>query len=236
VTEALSERNRAALALFAPLADTYDRYARLLSLGQDPRWRAFLVSRLQAEPTDTVLDVACGTGAVARELVRRYGCHVVGVDQSEEMLAVARRRVGADVELRCARAESLPFGDRTFDGLTFTYLLRYVDDPQATMDELARVVRPGGRIAMLEFFTPPNALARACWEGYVRAALPLLGRTISPGWAEVGRFLGPSIRDFWSRWPRERLLHAWTAAGIADVRVRTLSLGGGVVVWGRRER
>jgi demethylmenaquinone methyltransferase / 2-methoxy-6-polyprenyl-1,4-benzoquinol methylase len=234
VTEALTERNRAALTLFAPLAETYDRYARLLSLGQDPRWRSFLVSRIQAAPQDAVLDVACGTGAVMLELVRRYDCQVVGVDQSKEMLAVARRRLGADIELRSARAENLPFHDRAFDGLTFTYLLRYVDDPEATMRELARVVRPGGRIAMLEFFKPAHALARLCWEGYVRAVLPLVGRAISPGWAEVGAFLGPSIRDFWARWPLERLMGTWSSAGIEDVRARTLSLGGGVVVWGRR--
>jgi demethylmenaquinone methyltransferase/2-methoxy-6-polyprenyl-1,4-benzoquinol methylase len=234
VTEALTERNRAARALFAPLADTYDRYARLLSFGQDPRWRSFLVSRIEAGSKDTVLDVACGTGAVARELIRRNGCRVVGVDQSAEMLAVARRRVGPEIEFRAARAEDLPFEDGTFDGLTFTYLLRYVDDPAATMRELARVVRPGGSIAMLEFSTPGNTLARMSWEAYVRVGLPVAGRIISPGWAEVGRFLGPSIREFWRSWPLERLLASWREAGIEDVRARTLGLGGGVVVWGRR--
>jgi demethylmenaquinone methyltransferase / 2-methoxy-6-polyprenyl-1,4-benzoquinol methylase len=234
VSHVLSGRNRAALALFAPLAATYDRYARLLSLGQDPRWRRFLVSRIDAAPDDRVLDVACGTGAVTNELRRRYECTVVGVDQSPEMLAVARSRVDDAVELVEARAEALPFDDATFDGLTFTYLLRYVDDPRATMSELARIVRPGGPLAMLEFFIPPNAPARAAWEGYVRAVLPLLGRAISPGWHEVGCFLGPSIRSFWKAWPLERLLEAWRDAGIADVQARPLSLGGGVVVWGRR--
>lgn len=236
MTQAFSERNRAALALFAPLAETYDRYARLLSFGQDPRWRSFLVSRIAAGPEETVLDVACGTGAVAAELVARNGCRVVAVDQSEEMLAVARRRLGGLVELRQARAEALPFPDESVDGLTFTYLLRYVDDPAATMRELARVVRPGGAIAMLEFSAPRQVLARVGWEAYVRVGLPMAGRLISPGWAEVGRFLGPSIRDFWRRWPLERLLGAWREAGIADVSARSLSLGGGIVVWGRRAR
>jgi demethylmenaquinone methyltransferase/2-methoxy-6-polyprenyl-1,4-benzoquinol methylase len=234
VTELFSERNRAARALFAPLATTYDRYARLLSFGQDPRWRSFLVSRLEVRPADSVLDVACGTGAVALELARRYGCRVTGVDQSPEMLDGARRRVGTRVELVEARAEALPFEDATYDGVTFTYLLRYVDDPAATMRELARVVRPRGRVAMLEFFVPGNPLARASWELYVRAGLPVLGRLISPGWREVGSFLGPSIRDFWRRWPLESLLEAWREAGIEDVSARPLSLGGGIVVWGRR--
>ena len=236
---ALTERNRAAQELFAPLGPTYDRYARLLSFGQDPRWRSFLASRIEAGPGDTVLDVATGTAAVAIELARSHGCRVAGVDQSAEMLAAGRRRVRAAglesaIELREARAEELPFEDAAFDGLTVTYLLRYVDDPPAALRELARVVRPGGRIAMLDFFVPGGAVARASWEGYVRVALPLLGRAISPGWGSVGSFLGPSIRGFWKRWPLERLLAAWSGAGIADARARPLSLGGGVVLWGTR--
>jgi demethylmenaquinone methyltransferase / 2-methoxy-6-polyprenyl-1,4-benzoquinol methylase len=234
VTEALSDRNRAAKALFAPLGPTYDRYARLLSFGQDPRWRSFLVSRIQAGPEDTVLDVATGTGAVALELVGRYGCRVVGVDQSPEMLEVARARADRRIELREARAENLPFEDGTFDGLTFTYLLRYVDDPVATLREIARVVRPGGRIAMLEFSVPGNRLWRISWNAYVKVGLPVAGRLISHGWHEVGEFLGPSIRDFWARYPLEQLHALWGEAGIEDVQARTLSLGGGIVVWGRR--
>lgn len=234
-----SERNRAARELFAPLAETYDRYARLLSFGQDPRWRSFLASRIEAGPGDTVLDVASGTAAVAIEVARRRGCKVVGIDQSAEMLAEGRRRVEAAglaerIELREGRAEDLPFEDARFDGLTFTYLLRYVDDPAATMRELARVVRPGGRVAMLEFSVPSRALPRAAWESYVRLGLPLAGRAVSPGWADVGDFLGPSIREFGRRWPPERLRGLWEGAGIDDVRARLLSLGGGIVLWGTR--
>src|SRR4051794_2047486 len=154
MTEPASTRTLRALELFAPLGPTYDRYARLLSLGQDPRWRRFLVSRVAAGPGDRVLDVATGTGAVASELIRRKGCDVVGLDQSSEMLAVARARLPAAAELVEGRAESLPFDDASFDALTFTYLLRYVDDPGATLRELARVVRPGGSAAGLEFAVP----------------------------------------------------------------------------------
>jgi demethylmenaquinone methyltransferase / 2-methoxy-6-polyprenyl-1,4-benzoquinol methylase len=241
VTEAFTEQNRKARELFAPLAGTYDRYARLLSFGQDPRWRAFLVSRVEARPDDTILDVATGTAAVALELVRRYGCSVVGVDQSPEMLAEATRRIaaagaGERIELREARAEALPFEDGSFDGLTVTYLLRYVDDPAATLRELARVVRPGGRIAMLEFFQPQGALMRALWESYVRVGLPLAGRAISEGWGAVGRFLGPSVREFWSAYPLDRLLGEWRQAGIEGVQARALTFGGGIVVWGTRGR
>ena len=228
----MSARHEHAKALFAPLGPTYERYSALLSFGQDPRWRRFLVSRIEAGPNDTVLDVATGTGLVARELIRSKGCRVVGVDQSAEMLAVAREHLPREIELVEADAERLPFEDSSFDGLTFTYLLRYVDDPGATLRELARVVRPGHSIAMLEFAVP--GLARPAWEVWVRAGLPGLGRLISPGWHEVGRFLGPSIRGFWATYPLERLLDLWRGAGIEEVRHRRLSLGGGIVVWGRR--
>ena len=225
--------------LFAPLGPTYDRYARLLSLGQDPRWRRFLVSRLDVGPDARVLDVATGTGAVALELVRQHGCSVVGIDRSPEMLAVARGRVasrglGERIALHEGRAETLPFPDGSFDGLTVTYLLRYVDDAAATISELARVVRPGGTMALLDFGVPRSHVARALWELYVRFVLPSAGRLLSPGWHEVGRFLGPSIRDLEARLPLERQLELWSEAGLAEVRARRLSLGGGVVVWGRR--
>ena len=229
-----SPRRQHAQALFAPLGPTYDRYASLLSFGQDPRWRRFLVACTRAGPTDTVLDVATGTGAVASELIRRKHCTVVGLDQSSEMLAEASRRLPAGVRLVEGDADHLPFDDAAFDALTFTYLMRYVDDPGATLVELARVVRPGGTIAGLEFGVPPNPAWRLLWRLYVGVGLPISGRLISPGWREVGDFLGPSIEQLWARLPLDRLLELWQAAGIEDVRSRRLSLGGGLVIWGRR--
>lgn len=236
---ALPERSRAAQELFAPLGPTYDRWSNLLSLGQDSRWRRFLVSRIEAGPGDEVLDVATGTAAVAIELARRTGCRVVGLDQSAEMLATGRARIDeaglADrIRLVEGSAEQLPFEDESFDGLTFTYLLRYVDEPAATLRELMRVVRPGGWIAALEFGLP-QGLWRPLWELFVRVGLPVAGRVISPGWHEVGAFLGPSIRDFHSRLPIGKQLDLWRAAGIDSPRVRRLSLGGGYVIWGRRK-
>ena len=204
----------------------------MLSLGQDPLWRRFLVSRLPAD-RGHVLDVATGTGLVAAELESR-GFRVTGLDQSEEMLAVARSRLGRETELVQASAESIPLADDTFDHLTFTYLLRYVDDPAATLAELARVVRPGGTMASLEFGVPAG-LARPLWELYVGIGLPLAGRMLRHGWSEVGGFLGDSIREFWTRYPLERQLELWRAAGLRRVEVRRLSLGGGIVIWGTRD-
>jgi demethylmenaquinone methyltransferase / 2-methoxy-6-polyprenyl-1,4-benzoquinol methylase len=225
--------------LFAPLGPSYDRYARLLSFGQDPRWRRFLVSQVDAGPGDTVLDVATGTCAVALELVRQKGCSVVGVDQSAEMLGEARRRLGraaggAQVRLVEASAEQLPFEDDSFDGLTAAYLLRYLSDLPAGLRELARVLRRDATVSLLDFGVPQGDATRPFWDLYVDVGLPALGRAISPGWHEVGRFLGGSIRDFDRRWPVPRLVVALGEAGFEDVRARRLSLGGCTVLWGRR--
>jgi len=224
--------------LFAPLGPRYDRYASLLSFGQDPRWRRFLVSRTEAQPLDTVLDVACGTAAVALELVRQKDCFVVGVDRSREMLDVGRQRVllaGATKKIRLQEgdARSLPFEDGLFDAVTFTYLLRYIDDPAATLRELARVVKSGGTVAGLEFGVP-RGVARPLWELWVRAGLPAAGRAIGHGWHEAGTFLGGSIRGHYEEWPLPRLLQAWRDAGIDDVQTKRMSFGGGIVTWGRK--
>jgi demethylmenaquinone methyltransferase/2-methoxy-6-polyprenyl-1,4-benzoquinol methylase len=228
----MSARTAHARKLFAPLGASYDRVGAVLSLGQDPRWRRFLVSRL---PSDRghVLDVATGTGLVAAELLRR-GFHVTGLDQSPEMLEFARRRFAGRVELVEGSAESLPFPDGAFDHLTVTYLLRYVDDPGATLAELARVVRSAGVVASLEFGVP-HGLARPLWDVYVEGVLPLAGKALRNGWQEVGGFLGSSIRELWARYPLELQLELWRDAGIRDVEVRRLSLGGGVVIWGSKE-
>jgi demethylmenaquinone methyltransferase / 2-methoxy-6-polyprenyl-1,4-benzoquinol methylase len=224
--------------LFAPIGPTYDRWASILSFGQDPRWRRFLVSRVDAGPTDTVLDVATGTAAVALELVRQKDCYVVGVDRTPEMLDEGRRRVALAAAAKQVRlvegdARELPFEDDTFDAVTFTYLMRYVDDPQATLRELARVVKPRGTIAGLEFGVP-EGIWRPAWEAWVRAGLPAAGRLIGDGWDEVGTFLGPSIREHYERWPLATLVSFWREAGIENVSYRRLSLGGGIVTWGRR--
>jgi demethylmenaquinone methyltransferase/2-methoxy-6-polyprenyl-1,4-benzoquinol methylase len=226
-----SAREEHARALFAPLGATYDRVGATLSFGQDPRWRRAMVARVPHDGGH-VLDVATGTGLVAAQLLR-HGHRVTALDQSRGMLAIARRRLGGRVELVEASATALPFPDATFDHLTFTYLLRYVDDPAATLAELARVVRPGGAVASLEFCVP-EGLWRPLWDLYVGVGLPLAGRVVSPDWHEVGRFLGPSIRGFYERLPLEVQLEAWRAGGVPDVRAQRMSLGGGVVIWGTR--
>ncbi len=234
----LSPRKRQALELFAGLPARYDRLGSLWSFGQDPRWRRALVSAVDPHAGQRVLDVATGTGLVAAELAR-HGCHVTGLDQSEEMLAGARARVASNPSLRAlvsftsGEAEALPFPDASFDALTFTYLLRYVDEPSATLAELARVVKPGGRIGMVEFGVPERPILRAAWRLYTRVGLPLLGRLASPAWAEVGRFLGPNIEQFYAINPSLEAI--WRGAGIRDVRRRKMSFGAGLVMWGIKD-
>jgi demethylmenaquinone methyltransferase/2-methoxy-6-polyprenyl-1,4-benzoquinol methylase len=237
-TEQRSPRKREALELFSGLPRRYDELSAALSFWQDPRWRRALVSAVAPRPGQRILDVATGTGMVAAELLARADCSVVGIDQSPQMLAAARARFAATlrVELMEGQAEWLPFADASFDGLTFTYLLRYVDDPAATVRELARVVRPGGRVASLEFGVPPWVPARAAWRVYTAIGLPTLGRLASREWAQVGRFLGPSISGFYERHPLERIVGYWQRAGLEGVSVRRMSLGGGVVMSARKRR
>ena len=238
--DAGSPRKEHALELFRGLPARYDRLSAALSFQQDPRWRRALVDAIAPRAGQRILDVATGTGMVAAELLaRERDCMVVGLDQSEQMLARARARFAAGpdsgrVELIAGQAERLPFADATFDALTFTYLLRYVDDPPATMRELARVLRPGGRIASLEFGVPPRAIPRLAWRLYTAVGLPALGRIFSREWYEVGRFLGPSIAGFYARHPLPAIVGYWQAAGLRDVRVRRMSLGGGIVMSARR--
>ena len=240
-----SERARHAERLFAGLPSTYDRMGALLSLGQDPRWRRFMVSRLRVPPGSRVLDVATGTGLVAREVAARTGATVIGLDQSEPML---RRGVeeglrhgletaagaGAPYLFVLGHAERLPFPDETFDAVTFTYLLRYVDDPAGTLSELTRVVRAGGTVANVEFHVPNLPVWRWLWTLYTRGALPVIGRLVSRSWYDVGRFLGPSISRFYGRYPLPDQLEMWKASGVSDARARTMSLGGGVIIWGTK--
>ncbi len=231
---ALSPRKQHALHLFAGLPRAYDRMGAVLSFGQDPRWRRALIDAVDPRPGQRILDVATGTGMVAFGLARR-GATVIGLDQSEDMLSAARQHLaGADNPTFIqGEAEHLAFADGEFDALTFTYLLRYVDDRPATMRELARVIKPGGRIGMVEFGVPASTPLRIGWRIHTRVGLPLLGRAVSPAWVEVGRFLGPNIEAFHAAEPD--LTTLWQNAGIDAISVRHMSFGAGLVMSGVRK-
>ena len=236
-----SPRKTHALALFAGLPAHYDAMGAALSFGQDPRWRRALVAAVDPRPQHTVLDVATGTGLVAAALVRRSGCRVVGLDQSPEMLARARARFAADPELRErvelveGTAERLPFPDQAFDALTFTYLLRYVDDPAATLRELARVVKPGGphrrrssSACPAAWPATPGGSTRASACRSSGASSRATGTRSGASWGRASTASTLATRC-------DELTQRWREAGIASVRVRRMSLGGGVLTWGVRD-
>jgi demethylmenaquinone methyltransferase / 2-methoxy-6-polyprenyl-1,4-benzoquinol methylase len=232
--------NGFAIDLFSPLADRYDRLCEVLSMGQNRRWRRCMIGHATRHNPDRMLDVASGTAGVAIQIANRTGGRVVAYDLTLPMLRQGATRVAeaglADrIDLVEGRAEDLPFPDRSFDALTFTYLLRYVEDPGATLAELARVVKPGGSMASLEFLAPPNPLWRTAWWCYTRMILPVAG-WLSGGseWWRVGRFLGPNISEHYRKYPVSWTVRAWEAAGLVDVGVRHMSLGGGLVMWGRK--
>ncbi len=232
--------NEFAQELFDGLPRRYDALAEVLSFGQNGRWRNEMVRHVEAGRPSSILDVATGTAGVALELVGRTPARVTGLDLTHPMLRRGQERIeraGATerVQLVVGQAERLPFPDATFDALTFTYLLRYVADPAATLRELARVVKPGGSIASLEFAVPGNAFWRAWWWVYTRLVLPVAGYvTGGREWYDVGRFLGPNISAHYRRYPVSWTVQAWREAGLADVSARSMSLGGGLVMWARK--
>lgn len=214
-----------AARIFQDISTDYERWTRILSMGQDRRWRKTMVDGLTFESGSQILDVAAGTGSISRAL-EAGGARVVALDLSSEMLS---EHPGRDRVI--AVADHLPFPDGTFDGVAFGYLLRYVDDPIKTLRELARVLRPGSPLGMVEFGRP-RGIAGILWRVYTRVLLPLGGLIAGSGWYRVCRFLGPSIERFHEEHPD--LVRVWEEAGLIEVRVRRLSLGGGLVMWGRK--
>lgn len=236
---ALPGKNLHARRLFDGIAGRYEMPAQLLSFGLYGQWRRRLVSMLRAGPGPRVLDLCTGTAGVATEAAQREGSRFVGVDLSRGMLSKAQNRVrdaglAHRIDLVEGRAESLPFADGSFDVVCFTFLLRYVEDPPATLKEIVRVLKPGGHMASLEFCVPPNRAARYLWYAYTRAAMPVVMALISPGWREVGKFLGPSISRFYRKHPMESIRRMWLEAGMSGVEMQLLSLGGAQIMWGTK--
>jgi demethylmenaquinone methyltransferase / 2-methoxy-6-polyprenyl-1,4-benzoquinol methylase len=225
--------------VFSPIARDYDRPALLLSLFQYRRWHRFLLSRLHPPPGACLLDMATGTGALAFDILSCTDANVTGADITRPMLRQAQARAAARFDGRLSlvecTAEAPPFAAEVFDAITFAYLLRYVSDVPATLSGLARLLKPGGMMASLDFAVP-SGIWHPLWRLYTGAVLPAGGRLFSRHWRDVGAFLGPSIRDFYRRWPEERLLDAWRDAAFADVRSCRLSLGGAIVIWGTKAR
>ena len=225
--------------LFDGVAPSYDTWAQVLTVFQYLRWREFLVSRMALRPGNLVLDVCTGTAGVAMEIAHHHDGRIVGLDVSHLMLeaglrAVEKKNLDGRVQLVQGRAEHLPFPDETFDTVVFTYLLRYVEEPDATIRELSRVLKPGGELLSLEFGLPEALWMRAIWEIYNRVVMPVMTFPVSRGWHRVGCFLGPSISGFCKQYPVDRLAAMWRDNGIPLVETRPLLQGAAIVMWGTK--
>lgn len=239
-----SQDPKFAKTLFTGAGSDYDRLSEALSFGQYGVWQAALVRAAREHgigPGDHVLDVATGTGKIATQLVAETGCGVTGLDLTRDMLRIAAQKRedpaldGHHRGLVQGTAERLPFPDATFDGLTFSYLYRYVADPPAVTRELLRVVKPDGFIGFIEFHVPQDPALRALWRLHTRINLPLFGSLGGAEWRRIGAFLGPNIESFYAQWSAESLAEMLAEAGCSQVEWRLKSLGGGLVMWGEKE-
>jgi demethylmenaquinone methyltransferase/2-methoxy-6-polyprenyl-1,4-benzoquinol methylase len=238
---AVPVRRTLAQDLFDGVAPSYDAWAQVLTFFQYLRWRRFLVSRMALQPGNLVLDVCTGTAGVAMEIADHHNGKIVGLDVSHSMLqaglsAIEKRSIDGRIQLVQGRAERLPFPDETFDTVVFTYLLRYVQDPDATIRELSRVLKPGGELLSLEFGIPEALWVRALWEIYNRVVMPVMTIPVSRGWHRMGCFLGPSISGFCKQYPVEHLAAIWRDNGIPLVETKRLLRGAAVVMWGTKGR
>lgn len=186
--------------MFTSIAHRYDFLNHALSLNIDRRWRRQMVECCDVKPGEHVLDVATGTGDVALHFGRHTrAARVVGLDPSSGMLEVARAKVtraadAARIQLIEGDALALPFPDQSFDVVTIAFGLRNLPDYARGVGEMARVLRPGGRLVVLEFL-PPRGAARLVFRSYIATVLPVLGRAVS-GSPEAYRYLASSIGEF----------------------------------------
>lgn len=213
-------------AMFDAIAERYDFVNRVLSFGIDLRWRRLLVdsvAKAEAGPLE-VLDVATGTADVALTIAkRRPGARVVGVDPSQNMLAVGEGKLGAladRIRLEVGDAQALAFEDDRFDGATIAFGIRNVPDRDQGLREMARVVRPGGTVSVLELSEPTGGVLGPLARLWIRGMVPRIGALLS-GKREY-RYLQSSIAAFP---PPEEFAKQMEAAGLVDIRVQPLTFG-----------
>ncbi len=220
------EKARAVRAMFDTIAPRYDLVNRIMTFRMDVGWRRRAVRTLALDPGSVVADLACGTGDLCREL-DGAGLHPIGIDLSFGMLRAAR----TTAPLAQADALRLPVGSSVLDGVTCGFALRNLVDLGAFFDELARVVRPGGRIALLEVAEPGNPVMRWGHSVYFGAVVPRIGGLLSD--AAAYRYLPKSVAYLP---PPQDMLARLEAAGFAAVERRLLSGGISQLVTATRRR
>ncbi len=217
--------------MFSAIAPTYDLLNRLLSLGMDKRWRRTAIESLSPNG-GTYLDAATGTADLAIEIARRSGTSlIIGADFSHEMLKIGKTKTaGKNISLWRGDALNLSFKDETFDGVTCAFGIRNFADLKAGLCEMLRVLKPGGRISILEFTAPANPLIKKLYLFYFTRILPIAGKLIS-GHPEAYAYLPASTMDFPDR---RKLAEIFIEAGFEEVAVKPLTLGICDLITGRR--
>lgn len=208
--------------MFDQVAAGYDRTNTVLSVGNDQLWRAAMVRAVMPQRGERILDIAAGT-AVSSAALARSGAQVVAADFSPGMLAEGRRRHGHLHNLSFVEADAtnLPFDDAEFDAVTMSFGLRNVNDPVKALREFRRVTKPGGRLMICEFSTPPSPVFRSLYRFYNDRVLPLVARAVSSN-SDAYDYLNESIRE----WPNQKRLAAMIRdAGWEGVQYRNLTFG-----------
>jgi demethylmenaquinone methyltransferase/2-methoxy-6-polyprenyl-1,4-benzoquinol methylase len=209
-------------AMFDEVAAHYDLTNTLLSAGNASLWRFATTRAVAPQVGERILDIAAGTGT-SSAAIARSGAHVVAADFSEGMITVGRTRHAgnANIEFVQADATQLPFADGEFDAVTISFGLRNVVEPKKALAEFYRVTKPGGRVVICEFSTPPLAAVRVGYFAYLNRVMPAVVRLVSSN-AEAYDYLGESI----AAWPKQTVLSGWLReAGYDDVAYRNLTLG-----------
>jgi demethylmenaquinone methyltransferase/2-methoxy-6-polyprenyl-1,4-benzoquinol methylase len=216
-------------AMFAAIARTYDLNNRLHSLGRDRAWRKTAVRLARVQTGDRVLDVACGTGDLTHAFARTPAAEIVGLDFTREMLDIAeskRRALTEDARRRVryveGDAQRLPFNDREFDVVSIAFGLRNVEEPERAIAEFSRVLKPGGRLVILEFDRPTLAPVRWLNAVYCGWIMPRTATLLSRDRSGAYYYLPRSVSSFLSR---EALASLMRDSGFADVERRPLTGG-----------
>ncbi|TFD70198.1 demethylmenaquinone methyltransferase [Cryobacterium sp. Hb1] len=218
----LNKRPAQVAAMFDEVAAHYDRTNTLLSVGNASLWRMATTKAVNPQPGERILDIAAGTGTSSAALAHS-GAHVVAADFSAGMIEVGRARHAHNehIDFVQADATALPFQDNEFDAVTISFGLRNVVEPKKALAEFYRVTKPGGRVVICEFSTPPLTLVRQSYFAYLNHVMPRVVRLASSN-AEAYDYLGESI----AAWPTQRVLSGWLrSAGYSAVAYRNLTLG-----------
>lgn len=223
----LSDKGRGVRQMFDSIAPRYDLLNRLLSFGIDRRWRRFAVAQLDVPENGHVLDIATGTCDVALEVARttHESVTIIGEDFTQGMLVHGQEKLnttplGRKILLVNAPCEAIPHPDRTFDAITIAFGIRNVIDRQAGLNEMFRVLKPGGRVVILEFSTPRSRLFRNIYYFYFRRLLPAIGGLLSQ--RSAYQYLPDSVIEF----PvQEEFQQMMASAGFSSLRYHDLTFG-----------